>query len=567
MSKELRTILIVDDCLEDRMAYRRYLKQDCRWQYQISEVESAQEALELYAETTWDVILLDYLLPDLNGLELLQELKARYGKTLPPILILTGEGNEEIAAQAIKNGAADYAIKKNLTVNILCRTIDNAVAQIHLQKQLEKSQQQQQLLATTALQIRQSLNLGDILNKTVTQVRQLLECDRALIYQFHPDMSGTIVAESVGKNWQNSLESKIVDTCFQSRGATEYSQGRMQVIANIYEAGLSDCHLKLLEEFEVKANLVVPIVCVNREHQQECNPLWDLFACHQCDRQQQCDCLWGLLICHQCDRPRQWQESEINLLEGLATQISLAIQQAELYKTLNLRVQELARSNNDLEQFAYVASHDLREPLRKIKSYIELLVEDYRGKLDPNADKYINYIASGAERMQALISDLLSYSRVGKGELVLVATDLDRVLEQVTSDLSLSIQENNATIVIENLPTVKAHPQLLHQVFQNLIANSLKFRTQADPIIKIRAQQENGQWLISVSDNGIGIQPQYQERIFVIFQRLHGREKYPGTGLGLAICQKIIQRHGGRIWVESELGKGSTFYFTLKAVN
>lgn len=548
MSEELRTLLIVDDCPEDRMAYRRYLKQDLRWQYQIFEAESADEALELYSQRQWDAILLDYLLPDLNGLELLRELKARYDKTLPPILILTGEGNEEIAAQAIKSGAADYLVKRKLTGDVLCRTIDSAIGQASLQKQLEKSQQQQQLLATTALQIRRFLDLAEILDATVTQVRRLLNCDRVVIYQFNPDMSGTIVAESVGKNWKTSLDSQITDTCFQSRGATEYRQGRKQVLSNIYEAGLSDCHLNLLEEFEVKANLVVPIVQVEREREQEF------------------DRLWGLLICHQCDRPRQWQEDEINLLEGLATQIGIAIQQAELYKTLNLRVQELARSNQDLEHFAYVASHDLREPLRKIKSFIELLAEDYRGQLDPTADKYINYIARGAERMQALISDLLTYSRVGKGELVLGPTDLNLLLERVKTDLSLIIEENNATIVGDFLPIVEANPQLLDRVLQNLIANSLKFRSEADPIIKISARQQNGEWLISVCDNGIGIHPKYQERIFVIFQRLHGREKYPGTGLGLAICQKIIQRHGGRIWVESEPGKGSTFYFTLAAV-
>jgi light-regulated signal transduction histidine kinase (bacteriophytochrome) len=173
------------------------------------------------------------------------------------------------------------------------------------------------------------------------------------------------------------------------------------------------------------------------------------------------------------------------------------------------------------------------------------------------------YITDGAERMQALISDLLTYSRVGKGELTKEPTDLEAVVKRTLKDLSLTISENNGWITINPLPTLKVNSQQMGQLFQNLIVNSLKFHGQAPPSILIQAEFQHDQWLFSVQDNGIGIKPQYLERIFVIFQRLHSREKYPGTGIGLAICRKIVERHGGRIWVESEEGIGTTFYFTL----
>lgn len=233
---------------------------------------------------------------------------------------------------------------------------------------------------------------------------------------------------------------------------------------------------------------------------------------------------------------------------------------------LKSAIADLARSNQELAQFAYVASHDLREPLRKIRSYSDLLVKRYQGKLDKRADKYIAYITDATQRMQSLISDLLTYSRVSKPELVPERTDLEKILKQTLTDLSPLIKENQAVITSDALPVVNANPTQMAQLLQNLITNGLKFRTQQPPYLHITATREGQFWQIAVQDNGIGIEPQYRDRIFVIFQRLHYREEYPGTGIGLAVCKKIVERHGGQIWVESELGQGSTFYFTLPAV-
>ena len=228
---------------------------------------------------------------------------------------------------------------------------------------------------------------------------------------------------------------------------------------------------------------------------------------------------------------------------------------------------ELARSNTDLEQFAYVASHDLQEPLRKVVSFTDLLAKHFAGRLDAEAETFMSYIIDGALRMQGLIRDLLAYSRVGRGDGTFEPTDLNTVLKETLATLDLVIREQQADVTSTPLPHVLSQPSLMRQLFQNLIGNALKFRGTEPPCIHISAEQQGDAWHFAVRDNGIGIDPQYTERIFIIFQRLHSRAEYSGTGIGLAICQKIVDRHGGRIWVESELGQGTTFHFTLPVLD
>jgi light-regulated signal transduction histidine kinase (bacteriophytochrome) len=224
---------------------------------------------------------------------------------------------------------------------------------------------------------------------------------------------------------------------------------------------------------------------------------------------------------------------------------------------------DLARSNAELEQFAYVASHDLQEPLRMVASFTQLLARRYRGRLDQDADEFIGFAVDGATRMQTLINDLLAYSRVGTQGKPFAPTDCNRVLQMAQDNLARSMAESDATVTRGPLPTVPGDEVQLIQLFQNLLANAIKFRGQEPPRLQVSAEHQGSQWVFAIKDNGIGIPPEHQERIFMIFQRLHHRSEYPGTGIGLALCQKIVARHGGRIWVESRPGRGATFYFSL----
>jgi PAS domain S-box-containing protein len=238
--------------------------------------------------------------------------------------------------------------------------------------------------------------------------------------------------------------------------------------------------------------------------------------------------------------------------------------QAQL--ALAKQAEELARSNEELEQFAYVASHDLQEPLRMISSYTQLLARRYKDRLDSDAHDFIRYAVSGASRMQQLINDLLAYSRVGTRGKERQLVDCSELLGEAIANLQAAIQSSGALVTNDELPQVWVDKTQLVQVFQNLICNGLKFRGQEPPRVHISASPgANDEWTFSVRDNGIGIDPRFHQRIFVIFQRLHGIEQYSGTGIGLAICKKVVERHGGRIWVESEPGTGTTFYFTLKS--
>jgi len=235
----------------------------------------------------------------------------------------------------------------------------------------------------------------------------------------------------------------------------------------------------------------------------------------------------------------------------------------QVEQDLAKKVDELARSNADLEQFAYVASHDLQEPLRMVAAYTQLLAERYKGKLDETADKFIGYASEGALRMQVLIQDLLAFSRVGRNTSASGSVDCNSVMEEVLQTLAATIQESGAVVTHGELPAVWADRTQMAQVLQNLVGNAIKFRGKEPPVVSVQAEKAEQHWLFRVSDNGIGIAPEYAENIFVVFQRLHARTEYPGNGIGLAICKKIVERYGGKIWVEAQTGSGSTFKFTM----
>jgi PAS domain S-box-containing protein len=435
----------------------------------------------------------------------------------------------------VKDEAGNYLTSRSTVIDISDR--------IRLRKQ-------SQLSAEISQKIRQSLQLEEILQTAVEEVQKLLDVDRVLIFRLDADgAAGTVVQEKVLLEYPAVMGQKIgIDPYFDPNYQVDYQQGRIDTIDDITQAGFQPCYVEFLQRLLVKAMSIVPIL--------------------------RRDELWGLLIVHHCRSPRQWQEQEVEILARLATQIGIALSQAELLAQEQLQRQELARSNAELEQFAHLASHDLQEPLRMVISYLQLLERRYQGKLDADADDFIHYAVDGAFRMQTLIQALLSYARVSSRGQQFELVKCDLVLKDAIANLEVAIAESNATIVSEPLPEVWGDATQLTQLFQNLIGNALKFRRDIPPQIQIgvrhlasvvtlpiddREQPPTletiapapSAWQISVADNGIGIEAQYLDRIFAIFQRLHTRVNYPGTGIGLAICKKIVERHGGKIWVDS----------------
>ncbi len=254
------------------------------------------------------------------------------------------------------------------------------------------------------------------------------------------------------------------------------------------------------------------------------------------------------------------EDGEIQGMVCVAQDITERKQTQEL---LEQQTQELARSNSELEQFAWVASHDLQEPLRMVASYTQLLSKRYKGKLDADADEFIAFAVDGATRMRRLINALLELSRVGTRGKDFEATDCEAIYDRTLDNLQGLVEESGALVTHDRLPTVMGDVTQLGQLFQNLIANAIKFRGDEQLTVHVGAEQRNGHWEFCVRDNGIGIDPEYAERIFVVFQRLHGKGDRPGTGIGLSICKKIVELHGGRIWVKSLADEGAAFYFTL----
>ncbi|HEY9618819.1 MAG TPA: ATP-binding protein [Crinalium sp.] len=407
------------------------------------------------------------------------------------------------------------------------------------QEELQRQNLRAQLFAEVTLKIRESLQLEDILQVAVTEVRTILKTDRVLVYRLWPDGTGSGIAEEVLPGFPTVLGQTFPAEVFPEAYRHLYLHGRIQAIANVTDnRQIAPCLVEFVQQFQVKAKLVVPIVAKAE--------------------------LWGLLIAHQCDRPREWTLFETELLKQLADQIGIALTQAQLLEQETRQREELARSNVELQQFAYVASHDLQEPLRMVTSYLQLLERRYKDKLDADAHDFIGFAVDGASRMKTLIQDLLTYSRVGTHGKPFERVNCSAVVERAIANLKIAIEENNAIVTCNLLPNVIGDASQLGQLFQNLLSNAIKFRrTDVVPQIYIGADEQATAWQFYVRDNGIGIEAEYAERIFVIFQRLHGRTEYPGTGIGLAVCKKIVERHGGQIWIQSELGMGTTFYFTL----
>ncbi|MBE9076797.1 GAF domain-containing protein [Romeria aff. gracilis LEGE 07310] len=574
MPDESPKILIIDGSQPDRAMLSDYLRQDRRSQYTVLEADSGEQALTLCQTEQPDVLLLSSLLPDMAGLDLLSSLRQQLSRPVP-VILLTEKSDQTIARQAVRQGVKDYVAKDGLSAQDVWQVIDSALTQTHLQRLLNKNRQQQTLIAEVALRIREASGTQQVLDTAVEEVRQFLHCDRAVIYQIIPDQPDIIVAESVGAGWRQSLGCLIQDTCFQAQETRHYQQGQATVIDDVYSAELSPCHLELLESFQVRANLVVPVML----HPTQQNG----FSAH----------LWGLLIAHQCSSPRHWESDELGMFEKLAVQIAISLQQARLVDDLTAelsrrqqaeadlqqRADELERvntvlfeatesvrqRNRELDEFTYIVSHDLKAPLRAISNLSDWLMEDLGGQLPEENQRQLSLLQSRVLRMDGLIDALLKYSRLGRLSIEKTDVDVARLLAEIQAGLS---RPPEFDIQIQGeMPTLHTEQVALEQVLTNLMSNAIKHHHRSDGTVQISWQKQERFYEFTIADDGPGIAPENQEKIFSIFQRLNysnadSTRSSESTGIGLTIVKKLVEDRGGRVTLKSALGQGSVFRFT-----
>jgi len=343
-----RIILIIEDSLTDQEMYCRYLSKDSRYNYEVISVETGEEGLESLQTIKPDLVLMDFLLPDIDGLELIEILREEISLEIP-VIMLTGQGDVQLAVQAMKSGFQDYLVKGNITAESLLKTIDSVFERVKLLQQIERSQQQRRLVSSIALRIRQSLNLDEILQVSVNEVRSFLNCDRVVVYQFKSSQEGQVVAESVGEGWPTTIKTSSQEMSCNIGENRNHTWEKHHANHNIYQVGYSDCHIQMLERFKIKANLIFPIT-LSGNGNEGINP-----------RKIEHSKVWGLLIAHQCDDFRQWKQNEIELLEELSVQIVLGIQQAQLY-------QNLRQLNHKLEEQVQKRTAKLKESEQKFRA-------------------------------------------------------------------------------------------------------------------------------------------------------------------------------------------------------
>ena len=401
--------------------------------------------------------------------------------------------------------------------------------------------EENELLARIGQIISSSLDVDDVYEQFAEEVRNLVPIDRIAITVYDPERGAWNLAYVWGLESKEFLPGSLISAAHSVTAEVVRTRSRFIFVGEDKDK-VEALMPRMIPLFNVGLRTFLWVPLISKDE------------------------VIGVLTLASTDT-NAYSNGVLDLVERVGTQISGAIANSQLYAQIKRTEEELKRSNSELEQFAYVASHDLQEPLRMVTSYVQILSEDYKGKLSDDADRFIGYIVGGATRMRTLIDALLTLSRIGNQGRAFEPTDCNDVLQRVIANLEATIDNSGAVVTQDVLPIVNGDAVQLTQLFQNLVSNGIKFRSTEAPYVHVSAEKTNHEWVFSVRDNGIGIAPRHHQRIFLMFQRLHSRSEYSGTGIGLALCQKIVQRHGGRIWLDSGEDKGSTFYFTVPGVS
>ncbi|HEY9703780.1 MAG TPA: response regulator, partial [Allocoleopsis sp.] len=556
--QEVTKIILADDTLEDRKIYARYLQKDNQNNYEIIECETAEELLDTCQQIIPNLILLDYYLPDAHGIEILEELQQILDLTKIPVVVMTGQGNEEMVVEVMKKGAKDYWNKKNITSEGLRNKVSNIIVNnTSLEYQLARNQAHKQLLATISLKIRESIEIQDILNNSVVQIRKFLRCDRIAFFQFNHDYSGEIIAESCSDEYNSILNFKFADTYFQEQqGRLEYlNHCRKQIISNIDTAIIDDCHRELLENLQIKAALALPIILDKNEQS-----------------------LWGLLIAHHCSRPRLWESYEIEFLEELSIQIAIGIKQAILVKELKIAKEKAEAATRAKSAFLANMSHEIRTPMNGILGIADLL--SYH-ELDDQSLDFVETIKNSGQTLLGLINEILDLSKLEAGQIQLDMQrfDLTDFIQETCQIFVYQARKKGLNLTYEignNVPKECLGDSFrIRQVLNNLIGNAIKFTQKGTVKVLVKKHnlslvnreknQDSVLIYFAVEDTGIGIAKSDYFKLFESFSQVDTSttRRYGGTGLGLAICKQLVNLMRGEIGVESTLNQGSTFWFTV----
>jgi two-component system NtrC family sensor kinase len=552
-------IMMVEDS-ETHGVVLRYVLEQQGWK--VLWANSAEQALELLSSCRTgnypDLVIIDFHLAGVRGDELCRHLKLNINTRGIPTLMLTGEDGEERHCLGPGSDIDDYLPKYS----------DDDILVSKIKSLLVKSRESHVSFGIGNWLFRHSRILA--IDDNPTYLKFLEENLKKDGIGIDKAVSGK---EALGKMNNNKYDCILLDLVMPGIGGIEICQKVLDMRGSVekpmvlmltaheskedmtsaLEAGADDFVGKSSDISIIKARINA---LLRRKFIQEDNQR--IFE--ELKRKEM-----------EVERSRIEKaaaETKALLAEKLLHTVEKLEEEIEERKRMELKIKNYSRvlelSNKELESFAYIASHDLQEPLRAVSGFLELVEKQYKNKLDDKGKDFIHRALSGAKRMQEMINDLLTYSRITTSGQSFELYSLEKILDRVLTNMSPTIERKNAVVTRDPLPELTCDESQIHRLLQNLISNAIKFCDQPQPLIHISAEEQKNHWLLSVKDNGIGIDPSYHETIFKIFQRLHSKGEYPGTGIGLAICQKIVERHEGKIWVESKPGKGSTFFFTLK---